>query len=85
MAVAFVYFQCPEVLMIVFCDLLLASVSLSMILTRHSVLRFVDLVLWILVCVFLHIIKCTLERFPDIQVTTFVFPSPPVSTQISGN
>ena len=26
MAVAFVYFQCPEVLMIVFCDLLLASV-----------------------------------------------------------
>ena len=40
MAVAFVYFQCPEVLMIVFFDLLLASVCLSWILTGHSVLRF---------------------------------------------
>ena len=40
-AVAFAYFQYPEVLMIVFCDLLLATVCLSWILTRHSVLGFV--------------------------------------------
>ena len=39
MAVAFVYFQCP--VLIVFYDSLLASVCLSWILTGHSLLRFV--------------------------------------------